>query len=221
LQKLERDFASLETQLTESTTDVEYNTVLPVLEQMQDPLGYGWGIAGHLNGVKKGEELRQAYEQNQPKIVKAMSMFKQSKPLYDALSSIEQTWKTAAIDDDDFEKSQRRRAVENSLRGMTLGGVGLEGAEKERFNEIKMRLASLSTTYSNNVLDETTGEAYRSIGVSRVRSNCSCGPWFLQRATNHPYDRRHQIVDFAVLVIWKIHRGQALDHRWVRQCHCC
>jgi Zn-dependent oligopeptidase len=71
LQKLERDFTSLETQLTEST-DVEYNTVLPVLEQKE------WYIAGHLNGVKNGDELHQAYEQNQPKIIKAMSMFQQS-----------------------------------------------------------------------------------------------------------------------------------------------
>ena len=36
---------------------------------------------------------------------------------------------------------------------MTLGGVGLEGDDKKRFNDIKMRLAELSTKFSNNVLD--------------------------------------------------------------------
>lgn len=38
---------------------------------------------------------------------------------------------------------------------MQLGGVGLEGKEKEAFNTMKMRLAELSTQFSNNVLDAT------------------------------------------------------------------
>ena len=38
---------------------------------------------------------------------------------------------------------------------MQLGGVGLDGENKIRFNEIKQRLAELSTTFSNNVLDAT------------------------------------------------------------------
>ena len=38
---------------------------------------------------------------------------------------------------------------------MKLGGVGLEGPDKERFNEIKMRLAALATSFSNHVLDDT------------------------------------------------------------------
>jgi oligopeptidase A len=114
-------------------------------------------VAGHLNGVKNGDELRAAYEANQPKVVQAMTKFSQSKPLYDALSAIEKQWQAEEekTNDDDFLMQQKRRAVENSLLGMKLGGVGLEGAEKERFNEIKMRLAALATTFSNNVLDTT------------------------------------------------------------------
>ena len=83
-----------------------------------------------------------------------MNKFKQSRPVYDALSAIEQKFKGGKANDS-FDFSQRRRAVEISRRAMTLGGVGLEGEAKERFNEIKMRLASLGTTFSNNVLDET------------------------------------------------------------------
>jgi oligopeptidase A len=83
-----------------------------------------------------------------------MSKFRQSKPLYDALTAVEKEWGEQKSDDS-FEMQQRRRAVGNSLRSMKLGGVGLEGDAKERFNEIKMRLASLSNKFSNNVLDET------------------------------------------------------------------
>jgi oligopeptidase A len=69
------------------------------------------------------------------------------------LRSIEKSWEGTT--DDSFVMPQTCRAVENSLHGMKLEGVGLEGAEKERFNEIQMRLASLGNAFSNNVLDET------------------------------------------------------------------
>lgn len=79
------------------------------------------------------------------------TQFSQSKPVYDALSTI----KESLSDEESFELQQRRRAVEASLRSMTNGGVGLEGEAKTRFNEIKTRLAKLSSDFSNNVLDET------------------------------------------------------------------
>jgi oligopeptidase A len=155
LTKLEKDFESFETQLqTKSSPD--YEEVLPEIEKIQFPLGYVWGVAGHLNGVKNGDELRAAYEENQPKVVQAMTKFEQSKPLYDALAALEKQWKDQATEScESFEESQRRRAVEISLRSMTLGGVGLEGEHKERFNAIKMRLAELSNSFSNNLLDST------------------------------------------------------------------
>ena len=150
LTKLNSDFSALEESLNTAQV-VNYDDVLPALERLQFGIGYAWGIAGHLNGVKNGDELRQAYEENQPKIVQAMSQFAQSPSLYQALEKVQ----TQLPTEDDFAASQKRRAVENSLRSMKLGGVGLEGEQKERFNEIRMKLASLSTTFSNNVLDET------------------------------------------------------------------
>lgn len=122
--------------------------------------GYAWGIASHLNGVKNGDELRAAYEENQPKIVKANMKFSQSKPLYDALLMVQKGWEGTdgeCKDEDEFVTAQRRRAVENSIRSMKLGGVGFEegSIEQARYKEIKMRQAELSTAFSNNVLDAT------------------------------------------------------------------
>jgi oligopeptidase A len=151
LTKMEQEFSDLEKLLEESQA-FEYDQVLPELEKIQFPLGFAWGVAGHLNGVKNGEELRKAYEENQPKIVQAMSKFSQSKPVYDALSAIEQK---LLLEQDGALANQRRRAVEGSLRDMKLGGVGLEGEAKEKFNAYKMRLAKLSNDFSNNVLDES------------------------------------------------------------------
>jgi len=134
--------------------------VLPAVEQIQFPLGYVWGIAGHLNGVKNGDELRQAYELNQPSVVQAMTKFSQSRALYDALEGIEKSWSEEDASDISFEESQKRRAVSNSIRSMKLGGVGLDGEEKERFNEMRMKLAELSTNFGNHVLDSTKAFSY-------------------------------------------------------------
>ena len=154
LEKLDTDFEKFEAKL-QSIETPSYDEVLPELERMQFGLGFTWGIAGHLNGVKNGDELRAAYEENQPKVVQAMTKFSQSKPIYDALEAIDKKWEESKMSDDDFEFSQKKRAVEGSLLGMKLGGVGLEGEEKEKFNAMKMRLAELSTKFSNNVLDAT------------------------------------------------------------------
>jgi oligopeptidase A len=156
LVEMEEQFTALEERLASSSNTAEYDQLLPEIERIQFPLGFVWGVAGHLNGVKNGETLRQAYEQNQPKIVQAMSRFSQSKPVYDALQALTS------------KERPQQRAIENSLRAMQLGGVGLEGADKERFNEIRMKLAQLSTTFSNNVLDETKQYAMTVEDVAKV-----------------------------------------------------
>jgi len=153
LEDMKTQFEQLEKKLDEDFKEADYDAVLPEVEKIRSPLEYAWGVAGHLNGVKNGDELRAAYEASQPKVVQSFTAFAQSKPLYDALVKLQESWS----DDDaiSFKERQQRRAIEGSLRAMKLGGVGLEGAEKERFNEIRLRLAELSTNFSNNILDET------------------------------------------------------------------
>ena len=163
----ESGFEGLESKLAD--TDPSYDDVLPQIEKMQEPLGYVWGVAGHLNGVKNGDELRAAYEENQPAVVKVSSKVSQSKAVYDALKKIEEHGKAGvSASDDEFMNQQMQRAVELNIKSMTLGGVGLEGAEKERFNVIKMRLAELSTKFSNNVLDATKAFGYTVTDVEDV-----------------------------------------------------
>ena len=152
LENLDKDFAALTSKISEEGYQPSYDEILPELEKMQYGLGFAWGVTSHLNGVKNSDELREAYEENQPKVVKAMAQFSQSREVYDALSAI---LSSLDGDSDDFELSQKKRAVDNSLRGMKLGGVGLDGEEKERFNEIRLKLAELGTSFGNNVLDAT------------------------------------------------------------------
>lgn len=156
VETLDKDFDKFETKISAEGYDATYDNVMPELEKMQFPLGYVWGVAGHLQGVKNNDELRVAYEENQPKVVTTMTKFSQSAALFNALTAVEKAWENDAdADDDDFYTTQKKRAINNSLRSMQLGGVGLEGEEKDKFNEIKLRLAELSTSFTNNVMDAT------------------------------------------------------------------
>ncbi len=119
------------------------------LTQIEERLGWSWGILGHLMGVKNSPELRAAYEAVQPALVQFSTQLGQSKPLYDAFKQLR-----ASAEWDSFDPAQQR-IVETSIREAELSGVGLEGSEKDRFNEIQQALAELTTKFANNVLDAT------------------------------------------------------------------
>ena len=52
---------------------------------MEVPIEFGWGVVTHLNSVKNSPELREAYQQVQPDVVKATTTLTQSLPVYNAM----------------------------------------------------------------------------------------------------------------------------------------
>jgi oligopeptidase A len=144
LKELDADLAHLEANVTPT-----WEGLVEPLTTMEEKLGWSWGIVGHLMGVKNSPELREAYEKMQPEVIKFYNQLSQSKPLYEAFKELRHS-----ADWDKFEPAQQR-IIESSLRDFELSGVGLEGETKERFNQIQLELAELSTKFSNNVLDAT------------------------------------------------------------------
>ena len=144
LNTLQSDLAKLEENVTPTWTGL-----VEPLTEMEEKLGWSWGIVGHLMSVKNSPELREAYEKMQPEIVKFYNQLSQSKPIYEAFKALRNSneW-------DNFEPAQQR-IIESSLRDFELSGVGLEGEAKEKFNQIQLESAELSTKFSNNVLDAT------------------------------------------------------------------
>jgi len=142
--KLEAELAQLE-----ANVQPNWSGLVEPLDRLNDPLRWSWGVVGHLMGVKNSPELRQAYENTQPKVVQFWNKLSQSKPLYEAFKALRQS--------DDWDKLQpaQQRIVESSIRDAELSGVGLEGEQKERFNAIELELAELGTRFSNHVLDAT------------------------------------------------------------------
>jgi oligopeptidase A len=144
LAELERKLSELEQNLVPT-----WSGLVEPLTQLEEKLGWSWGVVGHLMSVKNSQELRETYEKVQPEVIKVINKLSQSKPIYEGFKAIRN-----GTDWDKLEPAQQR-IVEASIQSAELSGVGLEGEVKERFNQIQLELAEISTKFSNNILDAT------------------------------------------------------------------
>ena len=83
----------------------------------------------------------------QSAVISSTTKLSQSAAVFKALEAVSAN--PAGLDE------AQKRVIESSLASMRLSGVGLEGEAKETFNANRMKLAELSTTFSNNLLDAT------------------------------------------------------------------
>ena len=131
----------------EDTPSVSWETVVWPLEEMEREISATWGPVSHLIGVLNSPELRAEFEKAQPKMIQLGLRISQSKKVYDAIKIIQKS--------KDFEgfSESRKRIIEKHIHSARLAGIELEGASRQRFNEISQKLSELGTKFSNNVLD--------------------------------------------------------------------
>ena len=130
--------------------EYDYPGVIEQLEKIKAPLSYSWGVVGHLMGVKNSDDLRAAHKAMQPEVVKVFQTIGQSEALFTSLSALkkrESVW--SKLDE------TKQRVVEKALKSMENSGVGLDEANRKKFNELSLEASSLSTKFNNNVLDST------------------------------------------------------------------
>ena len=163
LAESDKALTELEADLEKRNYDIPAGELLPRLEKMTDHLGRSWGIVQHLKAVKDSDEMRKAVEEMQPPVVENNLRMSQSTAIYKAFKSISESPAMSTL------SAAQRRIVESELRDAQLSGVGLEGAKKDRFNEIQQTLAKLSTTFSNNILDATKAITFRITDKEEVK----------------------------------------------------
>lgn len=142
--ELKSALADMERDLTPT-----WDGLMKPLENLDLPLSYAWGIAQHHMAVKNSEELREAHQKVQGDVVAAELMLKQSRPIYDGIKALRESPEWDGLD------SAQKRAVEIRIRDAEQAGVGLDGADKDRFNEIERELSKMDTEFQNHVLDST------------------------------------------------------------------
>ncbi|MCW8908357.1 MAG: oligopeptidase A [Sedimenticola sp.] len=124
-----------------------WDNLVEPLEIMEDRINRAWSPVSHLNSVLNSEELRQAYNACLPKLSDYGTEMGQNAALQAAYQSVYDN-------DTDLDPAQRK-LLQNALRDFHLSGVDLPPEQKQRFKEISQQLSSLTSKYSENVLDAT------------------------------------------------------------------
>ena len=135
--------------LLENRECFTWNNFVEPLERELDRLTRMWGPVRHLHAVLGDDELREAYNRCLPKLSHFHTELGQHRGLYTA-------WRQIA-DGDEYQRldATQRKAVDDALRDFRLGGVALEGDDRERFAAIEAELAELESRFQENVLDAT------------------------------------------------------------------
>ena len=126
---------------------LDWEDVMPQLYEIGEKLRWSWGLVSHLNAVCNSSELREVHSNQQPKIVRFSNQLAQNDLIYRALSNLKEHG--------DIKNETQTRIIETELITMKNKGIGLDVDKKALFNSRSERLAELSTTFSNNVLDAT------------------------------------------------------------------
>ncbi|ALM54469.1 oligopeptidase A [Halomonas huangheensis] len=127
----------------------DWDSLAAPLEALNDRLSQAWSPVSHLNGTMSTPELREAHDGCLQKLSDYSTWLGQHEGLFRAWQALRDgpAWP-------DLSEAQQR-AVDNALRDFRLAGVDLPPEKKKRSAEIRSRLSSLSSTFSNQLLDAT------------------------------------------------------------------
>ncbi len=144
LTKIEEDFNSL----IEEQLELSWANVIEPIHRIEERLRWSWGVVSHLNAVCNTTKLREVYSKLQPDVIRFSNRLGQSEIIYKVIN------KLAEGCSNELNQTQKR-ILDNQLLLMKHRGIGLEQSIQQEFNSITERLADLSTSFSNNVLDAT------------------------------------------------------------------
>ncbi|MQA40172.1 M3 family metallopeptidase [Rugamonas aquatica] len=136
-------------QLEAPSEQVTWDNFVTPLENATELLGRAWGIVSHLNNVVDTPELRATYNDNQPKVTEFWTALAQNEALFGKYKALR-----ASAGFDSLSPA-RKRIIDNAVRDFRMGGAELPADKKERFADIQEEHASVSTRFSENVLDAT------------------------------------------------------------------
>jgi len=131
-----------------------WSSLVEPIEKREDKLSQAWAPVSHLNAVVNNDELRAAYEQADQLITAYTTRFGQNVRLYEAYLALSESADFTSL------SQPKKQAIRNAIRDFKLSGVALTGDAKEQYKNNRAELSSLTTYFSNNVLDATNGWFY-------------------------------------------------------------
>lgn len=138
-------------ELTANDGARDWDSLVAVLDELNDELGQAWSPVSHLNGVMNSPEIREAYNAALPKLSQYWTEMGQNAALYKAFKELKESAEFAKL------SQPQQTVIEHTLRDFRLSGIALPAEKQQRFAELKQQLSKLTTQYSENVLDATQG----------------------------------------------------------------
>ncbi|MFT6915216.1 MAG: oligopeptidase A [Motiliproteus sp.] len=123
--------------------------LIQALETLEDRINQAWSPVSHMNSVVNTEEGRQAYNAVLPKLTQYYTEQGQNERLYQAYRQLADSPEFTDLD------QAQQTLVQHALRDFHLSGIDLPVAQRARYGELKQRLSSLCSRFSENVLDAT------------------------------------------------------------------
>ena len=126
-----------------------WDNFISPLDDANERLRRAWGQIAHMNAVMNSPQLREAYNENLPRITQYFGELAQDETLYRKYKMLR------ASDAYLYLTAAQKKVIDNELRDFRLGGAELAPAEKARFKQIIEKLAGFSSKFNDNLLDAT------------------------------------------------------------------
>ena len=126
-----------------------YANTLGALEEATEMLERAMTVVGHLESVATTEGLRIAYNATRPKVSAFWSELAMNDGLYQAVRTFAETDEASAL------PPTEKRFLEKTLDDFRRHGAELGTEDKAKLHAIEVELTTLTTEFSQNVLDET------------------------------------------------------------------
>jgi oligopeptidase A len=132
-----------------SIKNISWDTLIPMLESLENKLDLFWSPVQHLHAVKSTPELREMYQACLPLLTDYQTTLGHHPVLYQAFVTLKTSQEFGQLN------SVQQRLIELNLRDFHLAGVDLPPEKKQRYVEIERQLAELTSKYGENLLDAT------------------------------------------------------------------
>ena len=126
-----------------------WDEVVAPLEDVNEKLSRAWGAVGHLHGVIDSPALREAYNDNLPKITEYWTDLGQNLALCNQYRALKSSTAFASL------TPARKTIIGNRLRDFRLSGAELSDDKKARFKTIAEEQSLAGSRFSENLLDAT------------------------------------------------------------------
>ncbi|MFW2387826.1 MAG: M3 family metallopeptidase [Polyangiales bacterium] len=126
-----------------------YANTLEALEEATEMLERASTVVGHLESVATTEALRVAYNATRPKVSAFWSELAMNEGLYQAVRAFAETEEAAAL------PPTEARFLKKTLDDFRRHGAELDADDKAKLHAMEVELTKLTTSFSQNVLDET------------------------------------------------------------------